>query len=129
MLDCPILINANNVECLMKIKHTKPFKERSPLMRSNSGGENCSPERPKKYEIVLCRLVKALPDSVDEQIFEQLSVNANGSKIKPLVKATGKSEGAIRYRLLTLEARGLVKASRERGSTTYFLSDIEEEPG
>jgi predicted transcriptional regulator len=113
----------------MKIKHTEHIKERPALMRSKSRSKDCSPKRPKKCETVLRQLVKGLPDSVDEQIFEQLSVNANGSKIKPLVNSTGKSEGAIRYRLLTLEACGLVKATRERGSTTYFLSDIEEEPG
>jgi translation initiation factor 2B subunit (eIF-2B alpha/beta/delta family) len=38
------------------------------------------------------------------------------------------SEGPIWYCLLTLEALRTVRAAREWDSTTYFLSDIEEEP-
>lgn len=62
-------------------------------------------------------------DSTDEQIVALLQKFRKGCKIGPIVRATKKSEGAIRYRLLTLEALGIVKAIRERGSTTYSLSD------
>jgi len=50
-------------------------------------------------------------------------------KISRIVHATNSTEGAIWYRLLTLEALGTVRATSKWDPTTYFLSDIEEEPG
>ena len=64
-------------------------------------------------------------DPVDTGILELLRTNSNGCRIRALVVAIGKNEGAIRYRLLTLEAIGKVRAQRERGSTTYFLNTPE----
>ncbi len=60
-------------------------------------------------------------DTTDDCIVGLLQKHKSGCKIAPIVDATKKSEGAIRYRLLTLEACGIVRAQRERGSTTYFL--------
>lgn len=65
-------------------------------------------------------------DSTDTQIVMLLQKLRKGCKIGLIVRATKKSEGAIRYRLLTLEALGIVKATRERGSTTYSLGIDEE---
>jgi DNA-binding Lrp family transcriptional regulator len=65
-------------------------------------------------------------DTTDGGIVEVLQKHKNGCKIGPIVRAVRKSEGAIRYRLLTLEALGIVKATRERGSTTYSLGIDEE---
>jgi DNA-binding transcriptional ArsR family regulator len=62
-------------------------------------------------------------DSTDEQIMRLLKENKEGCKIGLIVQAANKSESATRYRLLTLEALGLVKAIRERGSTIYTVSD------
>jgi len=62
-------------------------------------------------------------DATDRCIIGELQKHAEGSRIAALVEATAKSEGAIRWRLLTLEASGFVKAVRERGSTTYFLNE------
>jgi DNA-binding Lrp family transcriptional regulator len=62
-------------------------------------------------------------DSTDKCIITMLQKHIEGCRIAPLTKATEKSEGAIRWRLLTLEASGFVKAVRERGSTTYFLNE------
>jgi predicted transcriptional regulator len=62
-------------------------------------------------------------DSTDECIIAILQKHVEGCRIAPLIKATEKSEGAIRWRLLTLEASGFVKAVRERGRTTYFLNE------
>jgi len=50
-------------------------------------------------------------------------------KISHIVRATNRTGGALWCRLLTLEALETVRATREWDSTTYFLSDIEEEPG
>jgi predicted transcriptional regulator len=61
-------------------------------------------------------------DSTDGCIISVLQKHKNGCKIGPIIGAANKSEGTIRYRLLTLEALGIVKATRERGSTTYALS-------
>jgi len=61
-------------------------------------------------------------DSTDTHITGVLQRYPDGCKIGPIADAAHKSEGAIRYRLLTLEASGLVRAVRERGSTTYFLN-------
>lgn len=65
-------------------------------------------------------------DSVDTGILEFLRKHNDGCRIRSLVAAIGKSEGAIRYRLLTLEAIGKVRAQRERGSTRYFLNIPEQ---
>ena len=62
-------------------------------------------------------------DSIDELIIELLRKHKEGCRIAPIVQATSKSEGAIRWRLLTLEACGAIKAVRERGATTYFLNE------
>ena len=61
-------------------------------------------------------------DSTDRCIVEQLKKFSGGCKIGPIVCATAKSEGACRYRLLTLEACGIVRTVRERGATRYFLN-------
>jgi len=61
-------------------------------------------------------------DSTDSQIVDVLQKHRNGCKIGPIIEGTNKSEGSVRYRLLTLEASGIVRAVRDRGSTTYFLN-------
>jgi DNA-binding Lrp family transcriptional regulator len=66
-------------------------------------------------------------DATDRRILEQLQKHPEGCKIGPIIKAATKSEGVCRYRLLTLEASGLVKAVRERGATTYFLNLTQQE--
>jgi len=68
-------------------------------------------------------------DSTDKRIIEVLQKHLEGCRIAPLTEATKKSEGAVRWRLLTLEASGVVKAVRERGSTTYFLNEDALEAG
>lgn len=65
-------------------------------------------------------------DSTDRRIVQLLRQSKNGCRIARIVRATSKSEGAIRWRLLTLEAYGLVRAMRERGSTMYFLHNEQE---
>ena len=62
-------------------------------------------------------------DQTDRRIIELLKNHGEGCKIAPLIQAAAKSEGACRYRLLTLEACGIVKTVRERGATTYFLNE------
>ncbi len=62
-------------------------------------------------------------DTTDKRIIEMLQKHGEGCRIAPLIKATEKSEGAIRWRLMTLEATGFVTAVRQRGSTTYFLNE------
>ena len=62
-------------------------------------------------------------DTTDKRIIQMLQKHVEGCRIASLIPATEKSEGAIRWRLLTLEASGFVKAVRERGSTTYFLNE------
>ncbi len=52
-----------------------------------------------------------------------------GCKISRIVQAANKTDGVMWWRLLMLEARWTVKTTREWDPTTYFLSDIEEEPG
>jgi DNA-binding transcriptional ArsR family regulator len=66
-------------------------------------------------------------DQTDACIIQILRQHRNGCRISLFAPATGKTEGAIRYRLLTLEACGIVKAVRERGSTTYFLQTTADE--
>jgi DNA-binding transcriptional ArsR family regulator len=65
-------------------------------------------------------------DSTDDHIVRILHKHRNGCKIGHIVEGTDKSEGSVRYRLLTLEACGIVRAARERGSTTYFLNIPEQ---
>ena len=66
-------------------------------------------------------------DAADRRIIEQLKKYEDGCKIGPLIEAAAKSEGVCRYRLLTLEACGIVKTVRERGATTYFLNEDKNE--
>ncbi len=61
-------------------------------------------------------------DSTDKQIVRLLKEKKEGCKIGLIVEVANKSESATRYRLLTLEALGIVRAIRERGSTIYTLS-------
>jgi DNA-binding Lrp family transcriptional regulator len=65
-------------------------------------------------------------DAADRRIIEQLEKHRDGCKIGPLMQATAKSEGVCRYRLLTLQACGIVRTVRERGATTYFLNEDEK---
>jgi len=64
-------------------------------------------------------------DSSHEQLLQNCR---KGCKISRIVHATNSTEGAIWYRLLTLEALGTVRATSKWDPTTYFLSDIEEQP-
>ena len=59
-------------------------------------------------------------DATDRRIVEILQRYA-GCRIVTFANELDLSEGMVRYRLLTLEACGLVQAERERGVTRYFL--------
>jgi DNA-binding Lrp family transcriptional regulator len=65
-------------------------------------------------------ITKGALDDTDERIIQILRRHG-GSRIVTLADAMGRSEGMVRYRLLTLEACGIVQADRERGVTRYFL--------
>lgn len=58
-------------------------------------------------------------DPIDKRIVDALH-HSGGCRAGPLATAVGKSLGVVRYRLLTLEVRGIVRVERHRGVTTYF---------
>jgi hypothetical protein len=67
-------------------------------------------------------------DSTDSCLVRLLQNCGKGCKISSVVNAASTIDQAIWCRLLTLEVLETATARRERDSTTYFLSDIEEQP-
>ena len=63
-------------------------------------------------------------DDLDCKILETLKPG-QGMKLGKIAYLLRVKENTLRYRLLTLQVMGSVRTIKQRGSTTYFLAEIE----
>ena len=63
-------------------------------------------------------------DDLDCKILETLKPD-QGMKLGKIAYLLRVKENTLRYRLLTLQVMGLVRTTKQRGSVTYFLAELE----
>lgn len=71
---------------------------------------------------MLYDLEMGMRNPTDKSIEQELANSKNGCRSKDIMQKVDKPRSVVCYRLLRLEAAGIIKAERKPKSTIYYLA-------
>ena len=71
---------------------------------------------------MLYDLERGMLTPTDNSIKDELTNSINGCRSKDILQKVDKPRSVVCYRLLRLEAAGIIRADRKPKSTTYYLT-------